>query len=122
MLYKLVYMKHRGEIVEAAVRHSGFPITQLAKRLGRSRRHVYNLFENPQIPVETILEIGKIIHHDFTSEISALKGYRVPEKTTTAIEVKADYHQPEDNPEYWKNKYFGLLEKYNALLEEKVKK
>jgi len=115
-------MKHRGEIVEVAVRQSGFPITQLAKRLGKSRRHVYNLFENPQVPIDTIIEIGKIIHHDFTPEIKELKPYRTPEKVTTVVETGAKYNKPEDSTEYWKNKYLRLLEKYNTLLEKKTKK
>jgi hypothetical protein len=36
-------MQHRREKVEKAVRESGFPITELARRRKKSRRHIYNL-------------------------------------------------------------------------------
>jgi predicted transcriptional regulator len=66
-------MQHRGENIKEAVYKSGFPITALAKRMGKSRRWVYLLFENPTVPIEIILQIGSIIHYDFSSEIELLK-------------------------------------------------
>jgi predicted transcriptional regulator len=113
-------MKHRGEIIEQAVRQSGYSITQVAKRLGKSRRHVYNLFENPQVPIETMLEIGRIIHVDFTDLLP-----QNPVYPSTAVqeqlsgESNITYTSPEHTVEFWKNKYLMLLEKYNALLEGK---
>lgn len=59
-------MQHRGELVEKAVRESGFPIAELARRMKKSRRHIYNLFENPYLSLDEILQIGKIIHYDFS--------------------------------------------------------
>ena len=59
-------MQHRGEIVEKVVRESGFPIAELARRLKKSRRHIYNMFQNPHLSLDEILQIGKIIHYDFT--------------------------------------------------------
>lgn len=109
-------MQHRGEIVEKAVRQSGMPLTQLAKRLGKSRRWIYNAFENPNLSLDLIHEIGKIIHHDFGHEIIDLKN------TIPTLNYGADlFYQPAENSaEFWKNKYLILLEKYNALLEGRV--
>jgi predicted transcriptional regulator len=104
-------MKHRGEVVEQAVRTSGIPLTELARRLKKSRRHIYNLFENPNVSLDDILQIGKIIHHDFSDDF--------PEIYTS---VKADSSEnllfDNKSPEYWKDKYLQLLEKYNKLLEK----
>ena len=66
-------MQHRGEIIKVAVYKSGFPITELAKRMGKSRRWVYLLFENPIVSIDTLLQIGTILHHDFSEEIETLK-------------------------------------------------
>jgi hypothetical protein len=55
-------MQHRGEIVEKAVRESGFPIAELARRRKKSRRHIYNLFETPILSLDKILQIGEIIN------------------------------------------------------------
>ena len=106
-----VTMIHRGEIVEQAVRKSGFPIAELARRMKRSRRHVYNLFENPNISLDVILEVGKVIHHDFSKEFKELRNHHVSDNSEEYV-IETD-----NNVEYWKNKYLLLLEKYNELLE-----
>lgn len=108
-------MQHRGEIVERAVRQSGYPLTKLVARLGKSRRWIYNAFENAQLPIDHILRIGKIIHHDFSDQIEEL--HIKPHQT----------EEPFDHPyaagrdaEYWRTRYYDLLEKYNALLENRL--
>lgn len=112
-------MIHRGEIVEKAVRESGYSITKLADRLGKSRRHIYNLFANPELPVETILEIGKIIHYDFSSLLPRISKYFARLEKETFNESELQYIQSSETVEFWKNKYLLLLEKYNALLEKR---
>ena len=102
-------MKHRGEIVEQAVRESGFSVAELARRLNKSRRHVYNIFENPQLSLDKVVQIGKIIHHDFSSDFSELK---------MDMQIPNTSHSTDAN--FWRNKYFELLEKYNKLLEERL--
>lgn len=49
-------MQHKGQVVEKAVRESGFPIAELARRMKKSRRHIYNMFENPNLSLEEILK------------------------------------------------------------------
>lgn len=112
-------MIHRGENIERAVRASGFSITKLANRLGRSRRHVYNIFETIDVPIEVVLDIGRIINHDFTyllpkggvdySENDYFSNLGVERTKNPSVEI-----------EYWKNKYLELLEKYNRLLETRT--
>lgn len=99
-------MQHRGEIIKKAVYQSGFPITELAKRLNKSRRWIYLLFENNNVSLDLVLKIGTIIHYDFSNEINELK-------SNSLITEK------EENAEYWKNKYLKLLEEYNELLKKK---
>ena len=107
-------MQHRGEIVERAVRQSGMPLTQLTKKLGKSRRWIYNAFENASLSIEVILEIGKVIHHDFSKDIQELRNILQMTSDTDDFRYEAF---GENTMEYWKDKYLILLEKYNALLE-----
>lgn len=101
-------MQHKGEIVEKAVRESGIPISKVAKTLGKSRRWMYHTFESNNISIDVILEIGKIIHHDFSKDIKGLIKYKLAsDQSDEDMENKA---------EFWKNKYVELLEKYNELL------
>lgn len=104
-------MKHRGEIIKEAVYKSGYPITELAKRMGKSRRWVYLLFENNTVSIDIMLQIGKIIHYDFSEELN-----RPSANLFTVNEPPSLYISDE---EYWKNKYLNLLEEYNELLKKK---
>lgn len=105
-------MAHRGEIVEQAVRKSGVPIATIAKRLGKSRRWMYLMFDNPDVPIEMIARIGQIIYYDFHEDLPALfpKGQIFSELPIT--------YKPFESAEYWKNKYFSLLEEHNTLLKK----
>ena len=102
-------MQHRGEIVEKVVRESGIPLAEVARRLKKSRRHIYNMFENPHLSLDEILQIRKIIHYDFGKYFTELRNHR-----DLIREPKPEYGE---SATYWKNKYITLLEKYNVLLE-----
>lgn len=104
-------MQHRGEIVERAIRQSGYPISAIAKKLGKSRRWMYLMFDNNQIDIETILQIGNIIHHDFSDEIREMNSIN----TNSFADPENQYNN--QTTEYWKDKYLKLLEDYNELLK-----
>jgi hypothetical protein len=110
-------MQHKGQILEKAVRESGMPLTKLTKRLNKSRRWIYNAFENPNVSIDYILEIGKIIHHDFSEDIAELKKYRTMATFMHLENVSEIDNNDKQGQDYWKNKYLKLLEKYNQLLE-----
>jgi predicted transcriptional regulator len=106
-------MQHRGEIVELAVRQSGYSLTKLTQRLGKSRRWIYHAFENPILSIDVVLEISKIIHHDFSDEITELK------RLNSGVKAQnGNSYIENESVDYWKNKYLVLLEKYNAMLEK----
>lgn len=116
-------MQHRGEILEIAVRKSGIPLTRIVKRLGRSRRWLYNQFENPNVSIEVLYDIGRIIHSDFSKTISGLSSLSTPFDSGTDEEPEI-YANPQAR--YWKNKYMALLEEFNEHLkkesEERINK
>lgn len=103
-------MQHRGEIIKEAVYKSGFPITELAKRMGKSRRWLYLLFDNPKVSIEVILEIGSIIHYNFAEVFAEIKAPEITFTDYSLISKKED--------DYWKDKYLNLLEEHLALLKK----
>ncbi len=107
-------MQHRGEIIKEAVYKSGLSITELAKRIGKSRRWVYLMFENNSVSLDVILQIGTIIHHNFTKEIEEF------EPIKKAFDKSNKSENDDFSVENWKNKYLQLLEEYNVLLKEKL--
>ena len=109
-------MLHRGEVIEKAIRESGYSITTVAQRLGKSRRWMYLLFDNPAVSIELILQIGKIIYHDFSLEFpEVIQGKKI------ANEPQNTYGN-NDEVAFWKEKYFTLLEEYNTLLKQELGK
>lgn len=105
-------MVHKGEIVEKAVRASGIKITELARQIGVSRRHLYNLFENSNLSFEFIYKIGKIIHYDFSKDFSLYPDSINQDEKKNHINDDPTLYSENIN---WKNKYLELLEKYNEL-------
>jgi predicted transcriptional regulator len=113
-------MVHRGEIVEKKVRESGYSITRLADKMGKSRRHMYNIFENYKVDFETIRKIGLIINHDFSQEFKELLVGAEDSQAAYVSKLEALENQKELND--MTIKYVELLEKYNKLLSEKLAK
>ena len=107
-------MQHRGEIIKEAIYKSGVSITELAKRMGKSRRWMYLMFENNSVSLDIVLKIGRIIYYDFSKDI---KEFSHSQKALN--ELPTAYEKEESNSEYWKNKYLKLLEEYNELLKKK---
>lgn len=111
-------MQHKGEIIEKAVRESGHSITKLAQKMGKSRRWVYQIFDSSVVPIDYIMEIGKIIHHDFTRDIKGIKLYASGLSSVSFEENTFSGNSKAEELEYWKEKYMILLEKYNDLLSK----
>ncbi len=109
-------MVHRGEIIKKAVDESGYSVTALANRLKKSRRWMYYIFDKPNVSIDIVIEIGKIIHHDFSQDI---KLYSPASTATQYANESRVFNSITDESLYWKEMYYNLLEKYNTLLEEK---
>jgi predicted transcriptional regulator len=101
-------MLHKGEIIKKAVYQSGYSITKLAKDLGKSRRWVYQLFENSNVSTDVVLAIGNVIYHDFSELIQVM-----PKSSETN-----GVNPPNSTNIFWKDKYINLLEEYNDLLKK----
>ena len=112
-------MIHKGQIIEKAVRTSGFSVTELAKRLKKSRRYVYNVFEKQDVSTDVLVQIGKIIHYDFSIDLKDLMPLRY-DLNGNSFSGGDNHKSGNGNAEFWKNKYLDVLEKYNSLLAEKV--
>ena len=110
-------MLHRGEIIKKVVHESGYSITTLAKRLNKSRRWVYYIFEKPNVSLDVVLEIGKILHHDFSVEMKGVVLYSTQNKEARTVTDHRIFNSAYEEVQHWKEQYYTLLEKYNDLLE-----
>jgi uncharacterized protein YdcH (DUF465 family) len=104
---------HRGEIVEKVMRRSGYSLTKLAAKLDISRNTLYNRFKDADLSYTFIMEVGKVIHYDFSVHF--------PEMQEILVLTNKDFPQygEQQLATLWRleSRYARLLEKYNKLLE-----
>ena len=65
--------RHKGEIIEAAIRQSQYPLSTVMKRMKLSRSTLYNRFKEHHLEDAFILALGEAIHYDFSLDFPALK-------------------------------------------------
>jgi hypothetical protein len=97
---EIVYI-HRGQSLKKAVYESGIKIAELARRLGKSRRFIYLMFDNKDVPIHLMRSVCEAIKHPFTRDMFEEK-----------LEVEEELIK-----DYWKDKYLNLLEEHNNLLK-----
>ena len=113
--------KHHGAILEEAVKKSGISKTALVEKVGYSRSAYYKHINEPYLSFEILEQYGKVLRHDFSIDLPEMKKTRVeedPEEYSPPANIEQAIHQRD----YWRNKYYTLLEKHQQLLEEKLKK
>lgn len=116
-------MKHAGELVKQVVTDRGLSIALLARRLGRSRQFVYNLFEKASIDNQTLLQLRHELNYPFAELLGNEAGYRTYKGSFLS---EAEYQELNEQletalreKEMWKDKYTALLEEMNRLLQER---
>ena len=64
--------KHRGKALEKVVMGGPYSIKKLADKLQISRNTLYQKFKKQDLSYDFILEVGSIVHHDFSKEFEEL--------------------------------------------------
>lgn len=117
-------MKHRGEIVEKAVRQSGVPISEIARSIGYNRKSMYDFFQKADLGLDIVIQIGKAIRHDFRKDFPELFFSDRNEVGEPVEDYKssADLEECIKERNEWMYKYIDLLEQHNALLKGELQK
>lgn len=95
-------MIHRGEIVAKRIEESGIPVSEVARKCNIVRQTLHRHLQEPEMSLDTIIKIGKVIKHDFGQDIKELRN--------PAADANID----------WQFKYIELAEKYMKLQEEQA--
>lgn len=95
-------------------------ITQLVKKVGVSRSAYYNHIADPQLPIDTLLKYGKVLHYDFMEDFPELFTNNLADgrDSYTQLSHAETKEEAEKQRDIWKEKYYELLEKYMALKEQ----
>jgi len=109
--------QHYGHIIEKVIRRNSIGISEIARKMGVSRRSIYNWFESEKIPAAIIKRIGCVIGHDFSKEFpDEIKFYTELDQMKMHILNSFDDEKNNDSVYYWMDRYIRLLENFNAIL------
>ncbi len=111
----------RGQLLAVAVEATGLNKEEVAKKAGYSRSAYYKHIENPELDYSILIAYGKAIKYDFSDELPDMPRYMLeePDEIYGKPKTLEDALKMLDQ---WKNKYLELLEKYKAIIEEKIEK
>jgi transcriptional regulator with XRE-family HTH domain len=98
---------HMGEALERAIRKQTLSISEVANKIGISRRSLYNWFKKEELDPHTLYLLSKVVNDIRTVS------YCVP---STGDDTGSD-RQDVRNDQYWKAKYIDLLEKYRTIIK-----
>lgn len=121
--------KHKGKIVETAIKETGYQMKAVAKRLGIARNTLYTKLREADLDDAFIIHISNIIHYDFSKDLP-----EVYERAASKFEDNSERFYLDKSgepgasnelPHYsyeYKNPYFAELQtlstKYLKLMED----
>ena len=111
---------HRGqklrEELEKFMGISGLSLTAIAKKAGYDQSTPYRHFEKEDLPQHIISRYAEKIDYDFSMAFPELIDLGI----TTVEKANATIQNEINEVQKWKEKYFDLLQKYTALLEDRL--
>jgi len=123
--------QHKGKIVEAAIKKSGFRMKTLASKLGIARNTLYIKLKEADVKEDFIIQIGRIIHYDFANDFPSIyaKNQKQDDDESRHYVPKGDGCKYSDEPNDMisdpycirlnklNKKYLRLMEDYTKLLK-----
>ena len=109
-----------GQVVERAVRRKSMGISEIARKLGVSRRTLYNWFDMKELSPDIVSKIGFVIGYDFARDFPEgfFKGTKAFVTEVSAGASGFPGVSPKDPVYYWMNRYIKLLENFNEKLNQ----
>ena len=65
-MYKEV---HLGKLIQAFVKENHINSADLARKIGKTRQNIYDLYKRDDIEVKLFLTISEILQHDFIDDL-----------------------------------------------------
>jgi len=66
MNYKKI---HIGKLIQAFVRENSINSAELARKIGKTRQNVYDLYKRDDIEVKLLLTLSEVLNHNFFTDI-----------------------------------------------------
>ena len=70
MNYKKI---HLGKLIQTFVRENNINSAELARKIGKTRQNIYDLYKREDIEVKLFLTISEVLNHDFFADVCPQK-------------------------------------------------
>lgn len=104
---------HRGELLHKIADDHELSIIKIAKKAGYSRGSYYVHIAQPELSFEILQQYGKAMNYNFADDFPEMKNYVLEDPETTYI-FASNFEDAVRQRDYWRNKYYNLLEKLAA--------
>lgn len=64
---------HIGAMVKDFVKQNNINASELARKLGKTRQNLYDLYKRDDVGVKELLSLSKAVNHDFLADIQKNK-------------------------------------------------
>ncbi|MDR1981358.1 MAG: helix-turn-helix transcriptional regulator [Tannerellaceae bacterium] len=82
---------HIGQLIKKVVRDNNMKDVDLAKKIGKSRQNIYDLYKRNDVEVKLLLTICHALNYDFFHCLYPLRGGELPEtEVSIQLKVKSD--------------------------------
>lgn len=109
----------RGAILHAVAKRSIKTITQIAADAGYEKTSFYVHIRKADLSLDIIYKYGVAMPHDFSIEIPEMVDYLSVHGLKKADDTKLSYEQLLKEKEFWKDRFYTLLEEQNKVLSNK---
>lgn len=94
-------------------------VVKITEEAGYAHSTFYVHKEQEDLPFETLERYGDVLDHDFSAEIPEMKDYMIEKGRKSPSTRTLSYEELLKEKDYWKDKYYSLLEDHNKLIKEK---
>lgn len=112
---------HIGLILHAAAKRHKKTITQIAKDAGVDQSTFYYHKDLEALPYEILFKYAMAMDYYFENEIPDFTNWLKQNKLLPQNETKLTVENLIQDRDYWRDKYYVLLEEYNELIKQKLK-
>jgi len=102
-----------------AVEKTGLKIEVVARRAGYKRVTYYSHIRKEDLSLAILNKYARAIGYDFSDEIPGMNSFVVEEKGHVYKTNPSTLEDVLEERNYWKDKYYEMMEKYQSLLEKK---
>lgn len=105
---------NRGAALKKAVKSSGLPITEVARRSGYGRVTYYLHIKNAELKLDILDKYATAIGYDFRNEIPEMVEYYELKRENSL----STFEKIEADRDFWRDEYVKISKERNMLLEK----